>query len=158
MPPELAIIGENHTMVTCVLTSSDHICWTAWKPIFAFFSWKHKHSILQRRNPTRTVTTISYVERKLSKKDCSYRVPNRCQDPSVPIRHNVGLIFQEAPSHCPSRPPTIPILPLGPLDRPLSGLTLKLGLRRLKDLKMAHFFSKILRHNAGRFFRHTRIV
>ena len=40
------------------------------------------------------------------------------------IRHNVGFI---------------PILALGRLDRPLTGLTLKLGLRRLKYLKMAAF-------------------
>ena len=74
------------------------------------------------------------------------------------MRHNVGLIFQGAPPHRPSGPPTILISPLGPLDRPVTGLALNLGLRRLKDLKMAHFFSKILRHNAGRFFRHTRIM
>ena len=80
-----------------------------------------------------------------------------CRSPSVStsIRHNVGLIFQGAQSHRPSRPPTIPIPPVGPLDRPLTGLALKLGLRRLKDLKMAHFFSKILRHNVGRFCKHT---
>ena len=58
------------------------------------------------------------------------------------IRHNVGLIFQGAPSHRPSRPLTIPTPQLGPLDRPLTGLALKLGLRRLKDLKMAHFLAK----------------
>ena len=70
------------------------------------------------------------------------------------IRHNLGFIFQGAPSHRPSRPPTILIPPVGPLDRPLTGLTLKRGLRRLKDLKIANFFSKILRHNAGRFYKH----
>ena len=59
------------------------------------------------------------------------------------IRHNVGLIFQGAPSHRPSRPPTILIPQLGPLDKPLTGLALKRGLRRLKDLKMAHFLAKI---------------
>ena len=75
------------------------------------------------------------------------------------IRHNVGFFFQGAPSHRPSRPPTIPIPPLGPLDRLLTGLALKLRIRRrLKDLKSAHLFNKILRHNAGRFFRHTIIV
>ena len=71
------------------------------------------------------------------------------------IRHNVGLSFQGAQSHRPSRPPTILIPPLGSLDRPLTGLALKLGLRRLKDLKIAHFLSKILRHNVGRFCKHT---
>ena len=52
------------------------------------------------------------------------------------IRHIVGLIFQGAPSRQPSRPPTIPIPQLGPLDRQRTGLTLKLEFRRLKDLKM----------------------
>ena len=36
-------------------------------------------------------------------------------------------------------PPTLPIPPLGPQNILLTGLTLKLGLRRLKDLKMANF-------------------
>ena len=49
-------------------------------------------------------------------------------DSHITIRDSVGLIFQGAPSHQPSRPLTILIPPLGLLDRPLTGLALKLGL------------------------------
>ena len=78
--------------------------------------------------------------------------------PSTNIKHNVGLIFPGAPSHRPSRPPTILIPPLSLFDRSLTGLALTLGLRRPKDLKMAHLFSKILRHNAGRFLTYKNRV